>query len=89
MTIEDNEFVGNFSATSRNPRSPQFYPRSFISPQKLVSEKSIDLNGVVGVVLRGNRFPARMGNATGNTCVCCTTVDTAGSGRCTDVSILC
>jgi hypothetical protein len=88
VTIENNEFVGNFSATSTNPMSPQLYPRSFVSPQKLVSEKCIDLNGVAGVVLRGNRFPARMGNATGNTCVCCTTVDTAGSGRCTDVSIL-
>lgn len=91
VTIQGNRFVGNFSATSRNPSSPQFYPRSFVSPQKLVSEHAIDLNGVARVTLKGNRFPTGMGNATDNTCQCCTTVDITRDqtgSRCQSIAFL-
>ena len=75
--IEGNEFHGNFSG-------PKWLNRQdHVSPQGLVSVRTININGVAGVTLRGNKFG--VGNVTDNLCECCNVVDTPSAARCVNV----
>ena len=51
-----------------------------------MSVRAISLNGVNGVLLKGNRFDnTGGGNITDNLCECCTVVETPQSERCVGV----
>jgi hypothetical protein len=77
IVIEGNRFLGNFSG-------PKWLHRQdHVSPQGLVSVRTINLNGVRGAQVRGNQFGS--GNVTDNLCECCTVVDQPSAQRCVDV----
>ena len=48
-----------------------------------MSVRTININGVAGVTLRGNKFG--VGNVTDNLCECCNVVDTPSAARCVNV----
>lgn len=68
-----------------------------VSPQALVSVRTININGVEHVTLKGNKFIGNIstgprwhggrGNITDNLCMCCTVVDTPREARCVDVTV--
>ena len=81
ITIAGNVFEGDFSGPGWTNR------QDHVSPQALVSVRSINVNGVNGVTIRGNRWGEAKGNVTDNLCQCCTVVDTPRDARCVDVKV--
>ena len=78
LHITHNNFIGEFSGPN------WLHRQDHVSPQGLVSLRTINLNGVSQVVLRGNAF--KVGNVTDNLCACCVVVETAdAAARCTGV----
>ena len=79
--VEGNVFEGEFSGPNWANREDH------VSPQALVSVRTINVNGVKGVTFKGNVF-SNSGNITDNLCLCCTVVDTPKGVRCSDVKTL-
>jgi hypothetical protein len=94
MVIEGNVFEGDYSGAGDLPGPkvcPRRYRQDHVSPQGLVSVRTINLNGVSRVTLKGNVFTgaaAGSENITHNVCECCTVVDTPQDARCAEVKIL-
>jgi hypothetical protein len=80
LTIENNVFIGNLSGPNWE-HHPQFH----ISAQALSSFRAVNLNGVDGVVIRGNSFEA--GNTSENLCACCTVVESDPATRCANITL--
>jgi hypothetical protein len=81
ITIQGNVFVGNLSGP-KWAHHPQFH----ISAQAMTSFRAISLNGVDGVVVSGNSFE-HGGNASENTCECCTVVEADPKTRCANIAV--